>query len=209
VDSIRDENSDGYFDAGKPALESEVDAAVADANYGLRRFFINEAASETANLTLRFTPNGSPALPVTDVEVITNLNRRDQAVIQEDLSTVTTSSNTYHRAFPMTESSGVWSATLPVNKCGAYRATVRYRIGGSGPYYFTDNGQRRDLAIVVSPKSALDLNLYEVNPAIVEATSDSKSGRSTFRDLWMANTDRPDVVNVNHFTDLGVNMIWL
>ena len=43
-----------------------------------------------------------PRKPVTDVEVITNLNRRDHAVIQEDLDTVTTSSNTYHRAYPMT-----------------------------------------------------------------------------------------------------------
>lgn len=209
VDSIRDENSDGYFDVGKPVLESVVAGSAADANYGLRRFFINEAASETASLTLRFTPHGNPALPVTDVEVLSNLNRRDFAVIQEDLSTVTTTSDTYHRAYPMTENGGVWSATLPVTKCGAYRATVRYRIGGSGPFYFTDKGQRRDLAIVVSPKSALDLNMYEVNPAIVEATSDTKSGRSTFRDLWMANTDRPDIVNVNHFTNLGVNMLWL
>ena len=209
VDSIRDENSDGYFDAGKPTLESEVDGSVADANYGLRRYFIDEAAAETASLTLRFIPNGNPALAVSDVEVVTNLNRRDHAVIQEDLATVTTISNTYHLAYPMSESGGVWSATLPVNQCGAYRATVRYRIGGAGPFYFTDAGQRRDLAIVVSPKSALDINMYEVNPSIVEATSDAKSGRSTFRDLWMANTDRPDVVNVNHFTNLGVNMLWL
>jgi hypothetical protein len=208
VDSIRDENSDGYFDAGNPTFESEVDAAVANANYGLRRFFIDETTTESANLTLRFAPNANPSLAVTDVELITNLNRRDFATIQENLSTVTTSSNTYYRAYPMTESGGVWSVTVPVNKCGAYRATVRYRIGGD-TYYFTDAGLRRDLAIVVSPKSALDLNMYEVNPSIVEATSDTKSGRSTFRDLWMANTDRPDIVNVNHFTNLGVNMLWL
>jgi hypothetical protein len=209
VDSIRDEDSDGWFDSGTPTMESEVDGAVADANYGLRRFFIDELAGDTSNLTIRFTPNGNPAKPVTGVEVITNLNRRDHAVIQEDLDAVTTGSDTYHRAYPMTESAGVWSATLPVNQCGAYRATVRYYIGGEGPFYFTDAGQRRDLAIVVSPKSALNLNMYEVNPAIVEATSDTKAGRSTFRDLWMANTDRPDVVNVNHFTNLGVNMLWL
>lgn len=209
VDSVRDEDSDGYFDAGSPAMESEVDGATADANYGLRRFFIDELAADTSSLTIRFTPNANPAKPITNVELITNLNRRDHAAIQEDRSTVTTNSNTYHRAYPMTESSGVWSATLPVNQCGAYRATVRYFVGGQGPFYFTDAGQRRDLAIVVTPKSALDLNLYEVNPAIVEATTDTKPGRSTFRDLWMANTDRPDIVNVNHFTNLGVNMLWL
>ena len=209
VDSIRDENSDGYHDAGAPELESEVDGATADANYGLRRFFIDEAAGGTAGLTLRFTPNGNPSLAVTNVEVVTNLNRREFAAIQENRDTATATSATYYRAYPMSESGGVWSATLPVNKCGAYRATVRYFIGGQGPFYFTDGGQRRDLAIVVSPKNALDLNMYEVNPAIVEATSDTKSGRSTFRDLWMANTDRPDIVNINHFTNLGVNMLWL
>ncbi|MDP3851300.1 MAG: alpha-amylase family glycosyl hydrolase [Luteolibacter sp.] len=209
VDSIRDEDSDGYHDGGNPTLESEVDGAVADANYGLRRFFIDELAAETASLSIRFIPHGNPAKAVTDVEVITNLNRRDHAVIQENLAAATTNSNTYHRAYPMTETSGAWSATLPVSQCGAYRATVRYFIGGEGPFYFTDAGQRRDLAIVVSPKSALDLNMYEINPAIVEATTDTKSGRSTFRDLWMANTDRPDIVNLEHFTSLGVNMLWL
>lgn len=210
VDAIRDENSDGWFDGCWPAqMESEVAGNVADANYGLRRFFIDELAGDTANLTIRFTPNGNPALPVTDVEVITNLNRRDHAVIQENRDTATTTSDTYYRAYPMTESAGVWSATLPVITCGAYRATVRYYCGGEGPFYYTDDAQHRDLAIVVSPKSALDLNMYEVNPAIVEATSDIKSGRSTFRDLWMENLDRPDVVNVDHFTSLGVNMLWL
>lgn len=209
IDSIRDQNGDGHHDGGAPTMESVVDGAAADANYGLRRFFIDEAAGETSSLTLRFSPNANPALAVSDVEVITNLNRRDHAVIQEDLSTVTTSSNTYHRAWPMTLDGGVWSATLPVERCGAYRATVRYRIGGQGPFYFTDGGLRRDLAIVVSPKTALDLNMYEVNPAIIEATSDQKSGRSTFRDLWQANTDRADVVNLDHFTNLGVNMLWL
>lgn len=209
IDSIRDEDLDGHHDGGAPTFESSVNGDWTDANYGLRRFFIDESAAETAQIELRFTPNANPALAVSDVEVITNLNRRDHAVIQEDLSTVTTTSDTYHRAYPMSETAGVWSVTLPVNQCGAYRATVRYFIDGEGPFYFTDAGQRRDLAIVVSPKSALDLNLYEVNPAIVEATTDTKSGRSTFRDLWMANTDRPDIVNVDHFTSLGVNMLWL
>lgn len=209
VDAIRDEDSDGYHDKGQPQLESEVDGAIADANYGLRRYFIEEPAGETAGLTLRFTPNANPGKVVTNVEVITNLNRRDHAVIQENRDNATTTSNTYFRAYPMVESSGVWSATLPVTKCGAYRATVRYFVDGAGPYYFTDGGQRRDLAIVVSPKSALNLTMYEVNPAIIEATADTKAGRSTFRDLWTANTDRPDIVNVDHFTNLGVNMLWL
>lgn len=209
VDSIRDDNDDGYHDGGAPEFESEVDGELADANYGLRRFFIDEMAGDTASLTLHFKPNANPAHVVSDVEVITNLNRREHAIIQEDLDTVTTNSSSYFRAYPMTLDGGVWSATLPVGKCGAYRANVRYRIGGQGPFYFTDGGLRRDLAIVVSPSTALALNMYEVNPAIVEATNDTKAGRSTFRDLWQNNTDRQDVVNLDHFESLGVNMLWL
>ncbi len=208
VDSIRDEDLDGHHDAGAPTFESAADGDWTDANYGLRRFFLDEPSGETASLSFRFTPNANPAESVTDVELITNLNRRDHAVIQEDRDTVTTASSTYFRAYPMAEAAGVWSVTVPVEKCGVYRATVRYRLDGE-VHYFTDNGLRRDLAIVVSPDKALEVNMYEVNPAIVEATSDTESGRSTFRDLWMANTDRPDVVNTDHFTGLGVNMLWL
>ncbi|MGJ8726110.1 MAG: alpha-amylase family glycosyl hydrolase [Roseibacillus sp.] len=209
VESIRDEDLDGYFDRAAPTMESTVNGNVADADYGLRRFFIDETTNDTGSISISFTPNANPGETVTNVEVITNLNRRNFAVIQENRDLATGASNTYYRAYPMTESSGTWSATLPVNTCGAYRATVRYYVDGAGPFYFTDGGLRRDLAIVVSPTNALDTTLYEVNPAIVEATDSTPTGRSTFRDLWMTNTDRPDAVNTQKFNDLGVNMIWL
>ena len=208
VDSIRDEDLDGYHDAGAPTFQSTVNGATADANYGLRRFFLDERAGETAQITFRFAPNANPGETVSDVEVLTNLNRREKASITEDRAAATTSSDTYYRAHPMTLNAGVYEATLPVERCGAYRATIRYRLDGQ-TYIYTDGGLRRDLAIVVSPSKALGVNMYEVNPAIVEATSDTFSGRSTFRDLWMANTDRPDIVNKDHFTNLGVNMLWL
>ncbi|GHC44255.1 alpha-amylase family glycosyl hydrolase [Roseibacillus persicicus] len=209
VESIRDEDLDGHFDQGAPTLTSEVNGNLADANYGLRRFFIDEQANESASLSLNFTPHANPDETVSQVEVITNLNRRDFAVIQENRDLATTSSETYYRAYPMSESNGTWTTTLPVDTCGAYRATVRYFIDGEGPFYFTDGGLRRDLAIVVSPNNALDTILYEVNPAIVEAVDSTPSGRSTFRDLWMENTDRPDAVSTQKFTELGINMIWL
>lgn len=209
VDSIRDEDLDGYHDPGAPTFDCAVDGDWTDANYGLRRFFLDEVAGETASLSFRFTPDINPAETISNVELITNLNRRDHAVIQENRDTVTTVSDTYFRAYPMTDNAGVWETTLPVTTCGAYRATVRYYADGNGPFYFTDHGLRRDLAIVVSPDKALDVNMYEVNPAIVEATSDDFAGRSTFRDLWMTNADRPDRVNLDHFTGLGVNMLWL
>ncbi|MCP5534108.1 MAG: hypothetical protein H7A48_13135 [Akkermansiaceae bacterium] len=209
VDSIRDEDGDGWHDAGNPAFSSTVGDDTADANYGLRRFFLNERSGETADISFAFTPNLNPSETISNVELITNLNRRDHAAIQEGRDSVTTSSDTYYRAYPMTDNGGVWEADLTVSKCGAYRATVRYFVDGEGPFYFTDNGLRRDLAIVVSPRKSLDVNMYEVNPSIVEATGDGFAGRSTFRDLWMANGDRPDYVNTDHFTNLGVNMLWL
>ena len=51
--------------------------------------------------------------------------------------------------------------------------------------------------------------MYEVNPMIVEANGTTFASRSTFRDLYTANTDRPDAINNSHFTSLGVNTIWL
>jgi hypothetical protein len=120
---------------------------------------------------------------------------------------------------PNTE--GYYTATLPVNLCGAYRLQVRYKVSGvnnNNFIYFTDNGLRRDCAIVVSPKKALEMNMYEVNPLIVEAKNTEFSGRSTFLDLVndpalpgeLGGYDgRPDALNKDHYSALGVNMLWL
>ena len=61
--------------------------------------------------------------------------------------------------------------------------------------------------MVVTPKKALEITMYELNPMTAEATSDQFSGRSTFRDLHLANTNRPDFLNLDHYTALGVNLI--
>ncbi|NDA10570.1 MAG: hypothetical protein EBZ07_06970, partial [Verrucomicrobia bacterium] len=117
------------------------------------------------------------------------------------------------------DASGYYSKTLKVNRCGAYRLQVRYKLSGvnSGNYiYYTDHAQRRDCAIVVSPKKALNLTMYEVNPLVVEARDSSEYGRSTFVDL--VNTGSlgdqfgnswPDVLNQGHYSSLGINMVWL
>ena len=79
-----------------------------------------------------------------------------------------------------------------------------------GPYvYYTDNTLRRDCGVVVSPKKALNMTMYEVNPIAVEATNDNFYGRSTLADLYLANTNKPDFLNTNHYPGIGVNMIWL
>jgi len=215
TDSIRDENLDGRFDVGIPEMIVSVNSNETDGNYGLRRFYLDEVAGDTASLAVKFKPNAGNA-SVSEVQLYTNLNRRDYAVLEEDPATVTTSSNTYFRAYAMTgpDADGYYSATLPVELCGAYRLQVRYKIDGvnGGNFtYFTDHAQRRDCAVVVSPKKALQMNMYEVNPLIVEAKDTTFEGRSTFLDLVESgNRDgRPDALNQGHYEAMGINMLWL
>ncbi len=219
--SIRDEDLDGKFDVGAPEMLVSVNGNETDGNYGLRRFYLDEVAGDATELTVKFKPNAAGA--VSNVEAFTNLNRRDNAVLEENPSTVTSSSNTYFRAYPMSgpNADGYYTRTLPVNLCGAYRLQVRYKVTGvnSGNYiYYTDNALRRDCAIVVSPKKALTLNMYEVNPLIVEAKDTTVNGRSTFLDLVNDPTipaeaggydGRPDALNKDHYSAMGINMLWL
>ncbi|NIP37347.1 MAG: hypothetical protein GWN18_20470, partial [Thermoplasmata archaeon] len=175
---------DGYFDGGQPEMWTVVGGDTNNANYGLRRFFLDERMNESAQLTVMLTPHTGPGDVVSHVELFSNLNRRDFAVLpdEEDPDSVTpASATTYFRAYPMTDhGDGTYACTIPVTRCGAYRVNARYRVNG-GPYvYYTDYGLRRDCAVVVSPRSSLDVTLYEVNPLIVEATSDDFIGRSTF-----------------------------
>jgi glycosidase len=211
LDSIRDEDGDGHHEGGRPLLLTSAGDAFRDANYDLRRFFVNELAAESHTLTVRLYPQVAPGASLSQVEVFTNLNRRDFARLDEDPGTVTTAStDTYFRAHPMTPiAGGGYEITLPVHRCGAYRLNARYRVNNGPWVYVNDQAQRRDCAIVVSPHKALTQSLYEVNPTTVEATSDTFAGRSTFRDLHLANTDRPDVLNLDHYTQLGVNHVWL
>lgn len=224
--SIRDENLDGHFDVGRPELQTIVNNNEADANYNIRRFYIDERLKESGEITVKFRPNTAPGAIVSNVEVFTNLNRRDFAVLEEDPDTVNLSGinqagvGTYYRAYSMTgpDAEGWYTATLPVNRCGAYRLQARYKVNGGSYAYYTDNAMRRDLAVVVSPKKALTANMYEVNPLVVEAKDNTFAGRSTFLDL-VNDPDlpgeaggydgRPDALNRHHYGAIGVNMLWL
>ena len=209
VASIRDDNNDGVFDVGQPQMWTVVNGSTNDANYGLRRFFLDEAMGDSESITVILKPNISG---VSNVELFSNLNRRDFAVLpgDEDPASVTPASpSSYYRTYPMADiGGGQYAVTLPVNRCGVYRINARYTVGGRTCYY-TDNGLRRDCAVVVSPKRAREIRLYELNPMTAEATDDTFYGRSTFRDLYTVNTNRPDVINTNYFRQLGVNMVWL
>jgi len=214
IASIRDDDLDGYFDVGKPEMWTVMGSDTNDANYGLRRIFLNELAHETETITVILQPNANPGETVTDVELFSNVNRRDFVKMEEDPDTVTTASgDTYYRAYTMNDiGGGRYSYDLEVYKCGAYRINARYKISGAngGNYiYYTDNGLRRDCAVVVSPTKALELTMYELNPMIAEATNDTFVGRSTFEDMFLQNVDRPDTINSNYFPSLGLNIVWL
>lgn len=217
TDTIEDADTDGYFEGGRPEMFTVVGGNERDGNYDLRRFYIDELSKDEGEITVKFKPNTDPADIVSNVEVFTNLNRRDFAVLEEDPGIVSTTSNTYFRAHAMSgpDAEGYYSATLPVNRCGAYRLQVRYRVNG-GYRYYTDNAQRRDCAVVVSPQKALRTNMYEVNPLIVEARDNTEYGRSTFVDLVTTGghsdefgNNWPDALNEDHYREMGITMLWL
>jgi len=213
ISSIRDENLDGNWDQGSPKMWTVLNGATNDANYGLRRFFINELAGDQQSLMVILEPNVGVGNTVSSVELFSNINRRDFAVLpgDEDWSAITPDSqSSYYRAYPMTDiGGGRFSVTVPVNRTGAYRINARYKVNG-GPYvYYTDSGMRRDTAVVVSPKKARNNTIYELNPIYAEAVSDTFVGRSTFKDMYQVNTNKPDVINTAYFNNLGMNMLWL
>jgi hypothetical protein len=213
VASIRDENLDGQWDKGSPKMWTVVNGNTNDANYGLRRFFINEVAGDSQSITVILEPNVGAGNTVSDVELFSNLNRRDFAVLpgDEDWNTITPSSaSSYYRAYPMTDiGGGRFSVTIPVNRTGAYRINARYKVNGGDYAYYTDNGMRRDTAVVVSPKKARENTIYELNPIYAEAVNDTFAGRSTFKDMYLVNSNKPDVINTTYFNNLGMNMLWL
>ena len=214
VASIRDEDADGNFDGGNPLMWTVVNANTNDANYGLRRFFIDEVKEDQEQLTAIVEPRVGGTNQITAIELFSNLNRRDYAKIpgDENPDAITaTSIDTYYRGYPMTSLGGDrYSVTVAVNRCGAYRLNARWKInGGANWRYFTDGGLRRDCAVVVSPKKALDTVVYELNPLTGESTNDTFFGRSTFRNMYLDDAGRPNGISTNKLRQLGVNMVWL
>ncbi|NCC50889.1 MAG: hypothetical protein EOM20_06690 [Spartobacteria bacterium] len=216
IDSIRDDDGNGQFDAGSPSMITYMNGdsgGSSDANYGLRRFFINELANELQYLTVTLTPNPGGTNAVSAVELFSNLNRRDYAVLPGDEvwdDITPTSMTNYYRSYSMTNNGdGTYSYTIPVFRCGAYRVNARYKVNNGEYAYYTDNALRRDCAVVVSPTKTLDVVMYELNPMIAEAQDSTFFGRSTFEDMYVVNTTFVDRVSTSSLNSLGVNMIWL
>jgi glycosidase len=174
---------------------------------------------------------------VAEADVFSNLNRRGHAnmdangdgvldgILPPNGNTIATGdTNNYYEAYAMTPTStpGQYSLTLNAQKTGAYRLTARWMAAGSTNWnwYSTNSphttGNRRDFMVVVSPKKALSMMLYElaVNNISAQGAASSGSQRSTFTDLYNGPGSWPynsisNRFNLNYLTNLGVNWVWI
>ncbi len=201
------------------------------ADYTTTKFFVDEIAGDAVTVTVRYTTGIVPS-NLRAVEVFSNLGRRDFAdvdytnalitgdgipdgIIAPNGNFITTNDvGAYYRAYPMTYVSGTtyeWVGV--VSKAGAYRLTARFQYTTNAPTewtYFTRDG-RRDHAIVLSPRKALDMTLYELNTLTVEATDATEAGRSTFKDLLSAaqgDDDGFDPFNLDYLNYIQANCLW-
>lgn len=205
-----------------------------DADYGTTHVFVNEVSNDLVPLTIVFSPN----VPnVVEADIFSNLNRRDYAtrdangdgiedgIVPPDGNTIATGdTNNYYEAYAMspTGTPGQYALTLYAQKTGAYRLTARYKVAGNTNWnWFSTNapyiaGNRRDFAVVVSPKKAQTIVVYElaVNNVGAQGTAGDGSQRSTFTDLYNGPGSRPydpisNRFNLGYVTNLGVNWLWL
>jgi glycosidase len=213
--------ADGVFQVETPGY------SVMSAEYTTSHVYIDEVAGTTVPIRFTFDPPGTGT--VYEVEVFTNLNRRDLArtdknmdgvpdgIVPIDGNTITSSAadtdpvtGHYYAAFPMTYNAGADKYELTINaaKTGAYRVTARYRTtqGGAWTWYGL-----RDHCVVVSPTDARSISLYEVNVFNIEADGDQFANRSTLEDLYVAPGALPDSNNrwdLDYLKNLGCNWLW-
>ncbi|MGH8046481.1 MAG: alpha-amylase family glycosyl hydrolase [Chthoniobacterales bacterium] len=200
-----------------------------NANYTTTHFFVDEVAADSKPVSISFAP-GQPN--ITQIEVFTNLNRRDRAQLDAngdgiedgikppDGNLATVGDNNYFTAYTMTDAGGGnYTLTLQAQKTGAYRLTARWKVTGDSNWHWYSGSGRRDHAIVVSPVDSRDISLYEVNVLNIESndntpgdSSDDFSHRSTFEDLY----DAPNAPhqgadarwNLDYLKNLGCNWVW-
>ncbi len=191
-----------------------------NADYSATKFFVDERAGESHAVSVTYTIPGTGTID--KVEIFSNLDRRDFADVDingdsipdgikpPDGNSITTNdTGAYFRAYPMTSLGGreyAWTGTA--SRTGAYRLTARYKLSGNTNWFWYSSEGRRDHAIVVSPRKALTMTLYEVNPLTVKATNNDKNGRSTFADLLDGNQDSFTNFNLGYLNKLQVNSLW-
>ena len=192
-----------------------------EANYTTSHVFVDEVNDVTfPALTCVLTPNEAN---VTEAELFTNLNNRDRAgldangdgiddgILPPDGALITSAmTNTYFQAYVMTNlGGGQYRSVLPANRTGAYRLTARWKISGDANWHWYSSSGRRDHAVVVSPVTARNMRLYELNALNVEAEGTLDTQRSTFVDLHDgAGATRTPRWNLDYVKNLGVNWLW-
>lgn len=199
-----------------------VTASEVEGNYASAHLYVDETAAESVPVTVFFDPQ---TFGVETCEVFTNLNRRDRAGLDANSDGIEDgilppsgmliavgSDAHYFKAYTMANVSGGYQLTLPASKTGAYRLTVRWRLtsdaAGTYRYYNNDDGGgKRDYAIVVSPRKARDVIMYEVNPLTIIATGTAASQRGTFADLAAGVSGGPRF-SLDYVKGLGVNTLW-
>ena len=196
------------------------------AEYTISHVYLDEVAGTTVPITFRFTPGTGN---VTDVELWTNVNRRDLANTDKDANgypdgVVTPNGNmvsdsaadtdpvTGHYFAPLNMSDtggGVWELTVPVAKTGAYRVSARFKTSdnpGSWQWYGL-----RDHCVVAAPAIARDVRLYEINVFNIEADGDGFPNRSTLEDLHNtpgAPHNGSNRWDLDYLKSLGCNWLW-
>lgn len=203
---------------------SSPETGTLDADYTTTKLFLDEIAGDKVPLEVVFTP-ADPR--VESVEVWTNLNRRDRAdgdadgdgyddgIVPPDANAIPAGDDRhYYKGYPMEKSAdGSWRLGLEAEKTGAYRLTARWKNPGSEDWqWFTDHRVGlRDHAIVVSPREARDILLYEVNVLNIEASGDLFEMRSTLEDMHnapgAAHNSR-DRWSLDYLRRLGANWLW-
>jgi hypothetical protein len=204
-------------------------ANAVEADYTISHLFIDEVANQTIPITIFFDPQGQN---VPEAQVFTNLNRRERSVLDADGDGVedgikppdgnkiaTGDDGHYYKAYAMKPVQGGYVLTLTASKCGAYRFTVRYRMGSDAPgsvfHWYGDemNGQgipKRDHAVVISPSKATEIQLYETDVLSMDATGLDADQRSTFTDLIQGPpAGAVPQFSLKYLKNLGINTVWL
>ena len=196
-----------------------------NADYTTTHVFVDENVGDLIPLTVLFFPNTSN---VTTAEVFSNLNRRERAVLDangdgiedgivppDGGTIVAGDDNNYYKAYTMGASGtpGQYALTLNALKTGAYRLTARYKVSGNTNWVWYSSNGRRDHAIVVAPRKARNITLYELNVLNIGSQGTQDYQRSTFTDLYGGPGSRPyDPVtnrfNLTYAQNLGVNWLW-
>ena len=196
-----------------------------NADYTTTHLFVDEVAGDSRPITMLFSPNASN---VVAAEIFSNLNRRDRAtqdangdgiedgILPPDGNTIATGDDShYYKAYAMSPSGqpGQYTLSLNAQKTGSYRLTARYQVSGNTNWIWYSASPRRDHAIVVSPKKAREIVLYELNTINVESQGTLDTQRSTFVDLYDGPGARPYNAatarfNLDYLQNLGANWLW-